>query len=576
MAITSLDIPFLTPGDLIAQAGLGKASTAIEDLAAVKPNLAFPADQMVELSTTISDRLKNLGDSVPSELSGLAATLATTSPQELSSIMFAAGYDFKSFTAASFDLSLESLVKFQNNIGAFNSLLEGGCEVLNIALKTSQDINSLSLKDLDVTSAVSGFLGGVASDLESIVAAGLKSATDTVNDIKAEAEAAIGEVYDALDSLENVSIADIEKAATDAISAQIDVFNKNIAALKSSVGNLGGSISITEMCAKENQKSVLAKMDNLTKTLDDLPNTVKDVSAINLNKIQAQLEKKIDLAKERVGDAANKQKEAKTAAAISQYKKNNPEASPEQIENATKRVVAEANKSNDAKTNSEVACVSNKVTAVKPQLEDLSRASAANAVESAQAGRPVVDKAELISRSDTWMDGKVYDAAFFKGSKFASANANKINLLHPIVRTRVAEGIAGFIKECASRGYDIHVISSFRSKQHQANLNAGKGGGRAAQVSAPPGRSWHNYGCGIDVNVYDLRKGVYIKAANEKYYVGLVREVLSKYKLSNPVRGDVNHFIPSELVGKSLKGLAEKLTTPRGTPDEDAISSLFT
>ena len=69
MAITSLDIPFLTPGDLIAQAGLGKASTAIEDLAAVKPNLAFPADQMVELSTTISDRLKNLGDSAPSELS---------------------------------------------------------------------------------------------------------------------------------------------------------------------------------------------------------------------------------------------------------------------------------------------------------------------------------------------------------------------------------------------------------------------------------------------------------------------------------------------------------------------------
>jgi hypothetical protein len=58
--------------------------------------------------------------------------------------------------------------------------------------------------------------------------------------------------------------------------------------------------------------------------------------------------------------------------------------------------------------------------------------------------------------------------------------------------------------------------------------------------------------------------------------VGLVREVLSKYKLSNPVRGDVNHFIPSELVGRTLAGLGEKLTTPRGTPDEDAISSLFT
>ena len=31
MAITSLVIPLVTPGDLIAQAGLGKASTAIED-----------------------------------------------------------------------------------------------------------------------------------------------------------------------------------------------------------------------------------------------------------------------------------------------------------------------------------------------------------------------------------------------------------------------------------------------------------------------------------------------------------------------------------------------------------------
>ena len=64
-----------------------------------------------------------------------------------------------------------------------------------------------------------------------------------------------------------------------------------------------------------------------------------------------------------------------------------------------------------------------------------------------------------------------------------------------------AKSIKDFVNDLVKLGYEISVNSCWRSMGKQADLYKKYAGKRDADV-APPGGSPHNYGLGIDINIY--------------------------------------------------------------------------
>lgn len=81
-------------------------------------------------------------------------------------------------------------------------------------------------------------------------------------------------------------------------------------------------------------------------------------------------------------------------------------------------------------------------------------------------------------------------------------NAVELEKLHPKAKSIFAT----FIDRIKKLGYDVSITSSYRSFQKQAALD------KENKLNADPGKSYHNYGLAIDINVE--KDGKFLKKAN--------------------------------------------------------------
>lgn len=83
-------------------------------------------------------------------------------------------------------------------------------------------------------------------------------------------------------------------------------------------------------------------------------------------------------------------------------------------------------------------------------------------------------------------------------------NAVELEKLHP----KAKPIFATFIDRIKKLGYDVIITSSYRTFQKQAQLK------KENASNAAPGRSYHNYGCAIDINLE--KDGKFWKKATPK------------------------------------------------------------
>jgi len=116
---------------------------------------------------------------------------------------------------------------------------------------------------------------------------------------------------------------------------------------------------------------------------------------------------------------------------------------------------------------------------------------------------------------------------------------------------------------------------------------------RASGNSLAAKDSWHEHGAAIDMNIfidgvpYLVWKNFNLKIPNydniEKYYTGLSREYFARYNMFNRLDGtwgtklimDPNHFIPTELWGKSIKSLKSVLYLSSGSINKNGLDRLL-
>lgn len=650
MALISVNIPIVTPNELIDKGKLSEVQTALDKFKSISPENAFKASDMLALKTTMEAKVKSLQAAGDTSFSALGDSLGKLTNKDMSKIMFDSGVDPDDFSLDSVDLSASGLKNLQGSVKGFMADAAGGCDAMKI-LKNSVSVSELSLKDLNIGDTLKSFTGPIAADFKSIGEEAKKSVTDLVGDIEKNVKDAVGDIRKQLDSLGSGaslnanSITSGVNAATGALGGATGALGGTIGGVTSnlpnivgisqtisgainasgSITNFGNPVSgvtlnsikdtlkaeaeVLKKTFEDSAKSLvsgvkgylselqstsgecfdheievnISKINNLQKNVDKLPDVLKDVSAVALKNTQNQLASKLDTVKSYMSEENKQKVSVATAALIKKLQENNPESDPKEIANKVKQDLLKANQQNEEKLKKMINHAKDFVNQTKHVYNDISRASRAAEVSSSQAGRPVADKPAVVAEASKWMDkNKVFDAAFYGNSKFASHNANLINSLHPIVRERVANAVKDFVIEHKPLGYDIKILSAHRSIQEQKNLQ--KSQNAVTRQVAAKGYSWHNFKVAIDINLYDIKQGKFISRSELGYYTGIARSHFSKYKMYNPLDGtygrskilDPNHFIPQELVGKSIRQNSKILITARGTPDIDGISTLLT
>jgi hypothetical protein len=303
-----------------------------------------------------------------------------------------------------------------------------------------------------------------------------------------------------------------------------------------------------------------------------------------LENTKNKLKEEIELAKNLLSEQNKNFTKARSAAVTKNFSKNNTTAFPDELRSVIARAVSSATRKQDEKIERRMEEVGAKVTQANAKMKDINRGSAANVLDSALAGRPIPNAVSRDRVAVTYNNANaIYPESFYGQSIFAPHNAAYINNLHPIVRDRVAQAMRSFVDEYREQGYDIKIVegggrrSLAQQKALQNSSNA------VTRRVAAKGLSWHNFGAAIDINLYDLKRGVFIQRAQIKYYTGIARQHFSKYDMFNRLDGtwgikkivDPNHFIPTELWGKSIQSQANVLLNSNGTINENGLDRLL-
>ena len=301
-----------------------------------------------------------------------------------------------------------------------------------------------------------------------------------------------------------------------------------------------------------------------------------------LENTKNKLKEEIELAKNLLSEQNKNFTKARSAAVTKNFSKNNTTAHPDELKSVIARAVSSATRKQDEKIQIRMEEVGAKVTQANAKMKDINRGSAANVLDSALAGRPIPDAVSRDRVAVTYNDANaIYPESFYGQSIFALHNAAKINALHPIVRDRVAQAVQSFVDEHREQGYDVKILSGRRSLAQQKALQ--NSSNAVTRQVAARGLSWHNFGAAIDINLYDLKRGVFIPRARISYYTGIARKHFSKYDMFNRLDGtwgasrirDPNHFIPTELWGKSIASQSGVLINADGTINENGLDRLL-
>ena len=129
-------------------------------------------------------------------------------------------------------------------------------------------------------------------------------------------------------------------------------------------------------------------------------------------------------------------------------------------------------------------------------------------------------------------------------------NDSQLNLLHPKVKSKFVK----FCADCIEAGMDLRIISGLRSVAQQEKLyNNYIASGKTIVPAAPPGYSYHNYGCAIDVYVWDETKQQFVKDYNLYKKIESIAIKNDLYWLANWRKSEMWHFEYNKVNVKKLK-----------------------
>ena len=295
-----------------------------------------------------------------------------------------------------------------------------------------------------------------------------------------------------------------------------------------------------------------------------------------------KLKEELDAAKGILSDQNKRFTKARAAAITKNIASNNINADPNELKSAIARAISTATRKQDNKIQRKMEEVEAKVNEAGSKMQDINRGSAGNALNSSLAGRPIPNTVSRDELATKYNDANaIYPESSYGKSIFALHNAAKINSLHPMVRERVAKAVQSFVLEYGPKGYDVKILSGRRSLAQQKALQ--NSSNAVTRQVAARGLSWHNFGAAIDINLYDLKRGVFIPRAQISYYTGIARKHFAEYDMYNRLDGtwgasrilDPNHFIPTELWGKSIRSQVNVLLNSNGTINENGLDKLL-
>ena len=603
---------FFETDELVDNLGIGDFS-AVDELNSIIASFAFPSDQMFTVKKNVQTTIENLPVNEASSLSVLSDSLAKASNQDISAILFQSGINPDTFSVETFGLDIASLTDFQSSVMGFNATLNGGCDALLALENLVTDIgNEIDLDN--IFQPITDYMEDLAKSVEDAVKvieeqfeqlADLKF-DDIINQIESAAEDVVSAIATDVEALVSsaealaLSIqADIESIDLTSFFEGIEAEAKAIAdAFESSIEKiledvqeeLIGFKDSIEACLKHNAMVNEVKIKNYQDGVEGIPEAAPEVSIRSLAKVQTALNGQLNEAKGVISTKNQKFVKAMTAAIASSSSRNNPNANPNEVRAATARSVSTAQRRRDEETDKVVENAGAKVKQAPKKIADLTRGAAGNVLDSNLGGRPIPKKEILIGKAGQYIhENSIYPEEFFSKSAFAAGNAAYINGLHPIVRDRVARAVRDLVLENQDRGgkkFDIKIIAGVRDSERQRQLRA-SGNFLAADDS------WHEHGAAIDMNIFidgvaqPVWKNFDLKIPNydniEKYYTGLSREYFARYNMFNRLDGawgtklimDPNHFIPTELWGKSIKSLKSVLYLSSGSINKNGLDRLL-
>lgn len=604
---------FLQTSELVNNLGTGQTESALDKFKAIVQTTAFPLDKMSTLKEKMQTTIKNLPVNEASSLSVLSDSLSKASNQDISAILFQSGINPDTFSVETFGLDVASLTDFQSSMMGFNATLNGGCDALLALENLVTDIgNEIDLDN--IFQPISEYIKDLAKSVEDAVKvveeqfeqlADLKF-DDIINQIESAAEDVVSAIATDVEALISgaealaLSIqADIESIDLTSFFEGIEAEAKAIAdAFESSIEKiledvqeeLVGFKDSIEACLKHNAMVNEVKIKNYQDGVEGLPEAAPGVSIRSLAKVQTALNGQLNEAKGVISTENQKFVKAITAAIASSSSRNNPNANPNEVRAATARSVSTAQRRRDEETDKVVENTGARVKQASKKIADLTRGAAGNVLDSNLGGRPIPKKEVLIGKTAQYIhENSIYPEEFFSKSKFAAGNASMINGLHPIVRDRVARAVRDLVLENQDVGgkkIDIKIISGVRDSERQRRL-------RASGNSLAAKDSWHEHGAAIDMNIFvdGVAQLVWKNFANkipnysniEKYYTGLSRKYFARYNMFNKLDGtwgrskimDPNHFIPTELWGKSIASLKSVLYLSSGSINKNGLDRLL-
>lgn len=587
MTLESVKVPQL-PLDSLMET----SSQAVAQAPATAQQI-FTPDKMQAFKTNMQVALDSFGTDLPTELQGLSSQLELSN-SKLADVLDASGYT--ALDIDSFDFSIESLSDISTSITSFDNMAAGGCDVLQNALRQITDLSELSLDDMDIAGAAGNFIGGIETDIQSLVSGAAQSAASIADDLIGSANDLASGISSQLTSLSEINPGDVLKSLEDSAAGFLGSVGGALDSLKSGIESIdvGDMLNITSGCAAATKASIQTQAKNTKKNIDKLKAdattanidkeiadlaesfqtakasedvfkiTAGSVSEETLAHVRNSLTKTVEIAEEFAKDENIQSALAQTVSSAKQIAEKNADADTTALNNLHKTQTVQANQKRDAQIEAALLQSKDKLNKVPEIMAKLANTSRKRSLEPAQAGRDIVERKEVLKVTSAVT---VIKPAQFNPSNYRSSTASHLNSLNPSVRASFASAIEKFIEDYYASGFDIRVTSSLRSIDKQRSLyNKLKPLG---QPVAFPGNSWHNYGMAIDVQVFKDGSPL---ARDNAVYTGILRQTFAQFNLTNPFAGDRIHFQPTQ-IATSPKNIRDSLLVA-GRVNTKAVSAL--
>ena len=221
MALTSINVPQTDIGDLIAT----DSTSSLAALNSIKPEEAFSSAQMNAFKESLTKAV-NAFPTVPSQLSGFTEQLKGFNSSQLSAALYDSGFDGDDINE--FDFSIESMTDITKSLSTFTTQAAGGCEALRKARETAENLSERALKDMDLETAVKGFVGSVGNDIKEILKESAKTVTSITKDLLSSASGAASSISKQLSSSPTISFSEVQKSFQEQTKAFDDAVKKNL------------------------------------------------------------------------------------------------------------------------------------------------------------------------------------------------------------------------------------------------------------------------------------------------------------------------------------------------------------